>query len=287
LVVAISGAERATEWTGPTDADPTSEPPGQVLEPSVDPTITTVEAESAPAREVTVRDVDVLRTRLELLHDMADGDRKAREAQRISTQADLADAEQRMLDVQRDHRSIRQTLGDLASIVNRQMADGSATRATVNELRTMVLEIRDEGREAVERTQRDTRRSVEQIEAHARMDRDWIGATQSIVERLAEDLARQDRDVAGLREALARADADVLQQRATELEHLAQLREQLAEAVAAIEALGDVTKRQAGQITRLRADLKKATAAPAPKPTAKKQAPRPAAAKRAAPRSRR
>ena len=291
-MVAISGAERATELTGPTDADPTSDQPSQIHEPRADPTIASVESESAPAREVTARDVDVLRTRLELLHDMADGDRKAREAQRISMQADLADTDQRVVDVQRDHRSIRQTLGDLASIVNRQMADGSATRATVNELRTLVLEIRDEGREAVEQAQRDTRRSVEQIEAHARMDRDWIGATQSIVERLAEDLARQDREVAGLREALDRADAQVLQQRAAELEHLAQLREQLAQAVATIEALGDVTKRQAGQITRLRADLKKAAAAPAPKPTAKKQpakkqAPRPAAAKRTAARTRR
>ena len=54
------------------------------------------------------------------------------------------------------------------------------------------------------------------------------------------------------------------------------LREQLAEAVAVIEEIGDVVKRQASQITRLRADLKKATPpvtpAAAKKPAAKKPA---------------
>jgi chromosome segregation ATPase len=295
LVVAIRGAERATDWPARADADagPDRTESAALASTTDDPPAATEAVDlRAPAgpREVTARDVDVLRTRLELLHDMADGDRKAREAHRISLQADLAEAEQRVLDVQRDHRGIRQSLGDLAAIVNRQMADGSATRAEVGQLRATVLEVRAESRSAIEQTQRDLRRSVDQIEAHARMDRDWIGATQTLVERLAEDLARQDREAVDLREAIGRADAELLRQRATELEHIAVLREQLAGAVAMIEELGATTKLQAGQITRLRADLKKATAAPkaaatksaAPKATATTPAARKATGTKAA-----
>ena len=70
----------------------------------------------------------MLRTRLELLHDMADDDRKEREHLRVAVGNGLTEMAQRVRDVQRDHRGIRQTLGDLANIVHRQMADGSATR---------------------------------------------------------------------------------------------------------------------------------------------------------------
>ena len=295
-MVAIRGAERATDWPARADADagPDRTEPAALASATDDPPAATEAVDlraPAAAREVTARDVDMLRTRLELLHDMADGDRKAREAHRISLQADLAEAEQRVLDVQRDHRGIRQSLGDLAAIVNRQMADGSTMRTEVDQLRATVLEVRDESRGTIEQTQRDMRRSVDQIEAHARMDRDWIGATQTLVERLAEDLARQDRETVDLREAIARADAELLRQRATELEHIAVLREQLAGAVTMIEELGAATKLQAGQITRLRADLKKATTAPkaaakkaaAPKAAASKAAARKAAASKAAP----
>jgi septal ring factor EnvC (AmiA/AmiB activator) len=281
VVVAIRGAERATDWRDSTRADPDPRPdrPARTAVESVVEDAPAVDLRApSPTREVTARDVDILRTRLELLHDMADGDRKAREAHRISMQADLADTVQRVLDVQRDHRGIRQSLGDLASIVNRQMADGSSTRALVEQLRTTLVEVRDESRGAVEQTQRELRRSVEQVDAHARMDRDWIGATQALVERLADDLVRQADETGALRAALDRADAELLRQRATELEHIAVLREQLADTVAMIEDLREVTKRQAGQITRLRAEVKKTPTTAAPKAATK-----PAASKKAAP----
>jgi chromosome segregation ATPase len=205
---------------------------------------------------------------------MADGDRKARDAYRISVQADLADMARQIHDVQRDHRGIRQTLGDLAAMVNRSTADVSATLAQIDELRTIVLEVRDESRGAMGAVQRDTRRSLDQLEAHARLDRDWIGATQANVQLIADDLARQHLEAAELRQTVARAEADLVRQQASELEHVATLRDQLAEARAAIENLGEAVKRQTGQITKLRADLKKASSL-APKAAAKKPAAKP------------
>lgn len=229
-----------------------------------------VELLSAP-REVTARDVDVLRTRLELLHDMADGDREERERHRTAVQATLAEMEQRVRDVRRDHRGIRQTLGDLAAMVNRHTEDGTAARVALDELRSAVVEVRADSRDAVQHLQRDTRRSIEQVEAHLRADRDWIGVTQAHVERLANDLARHDREVVGVRAALAHTDKELARRRDAELEHVSVLREQLAEATAAIEELRATSKRQAALITRLRSDVQKATAGPAaPKAAAKK-----------------
>lgn len=233
-----------------------------------------VELLSAP-REVTARDVDILRTRLELLHDMADGDREERDRHRAAVQATLAEMEQRMRDLRRDHRSIRQTLGDLAALVNRHSADGSTVRAALDEVRAGAVEARNDARDAVQHLQRDLRRSIEQIEAHVRADRDWIGATQAHVERLAGDLARQDREAAGLREVVTRNDRDLARQRDAELEHASLLREQLAEATAAIAELRAESKRQAALITRLRADVKKAP----PPPVARKAAAKKPAAK--------
>lgn len=255
-------------------SDRTDTDPGPDLQARV------VELLSAP-REVTARDVDVLRTRLELLHDMADGDREERERHRAALKAALAEMEQRMRDLRRDHRSIRQTLGDLAALVNRHSADGSTVRAGLDEVRAAVLEARHDAREAVQHLQRDTRRSIEQIEAHVRADRDWIGATQAHVDRLGGDLARQDGDAVGLREMVARHDRDLARQRDAELEHASLLREQLAEATAAIAELRAESKRQAALITRLRADLKQAAPPPpaARKATAKKAAATKAAAK--------
>jgi hypothetical protein len=225
-----------------------------------------------PQREVTVRDLDLLRTRLELLHEMADDDRRERERHRSSVQAALTEMAQAVRDVRRDHRGIRQTLGDLANIVNRQIADGSATRVAYDELRSTVAEVREEGRTAAHRIKADTRKAVDQIEAHARMDRDWILATQANVERLAADLARHAREAGTLHDTIERADGALLRQQANELEHVALVREQLAEATALIEELGAAVKRQAGQIAKLRTDVNKATSAPAAKPTAKKSA---------------
>jgi chromosome segregation ATPase len=136
----------------------------------------------------------------------------------------------------------------------------------------------------MQQVQREARKAVDQLEAHARTDRDWIVAAQAHVERLAGDLARHNLETTSLREALERADAELLRQRASELEHIALLREQLAEAVAAIEDIGAVVKRQATQITKLRADLKKATTPPAPAKAAAKKAAAPKVAR--APRSR-
>ncbi|MGH9276475.1 MAG: hypothetical protein ACRDZU_17655 [Acidimicrobiales bacterium] len=262
-MVAIRGAEIA-DRIDLAEKDPSEDQLARVVE--------SLNARSTQPREVTALDVDVLRTRLELLHDMADDDRRERESLRVAVGAGLTEMAQRVHDVQRDHRGIRQTLGDLANIVNRQMADGSAVRTAFDELRNTVVEVRDEGRNAVEQVQRNTKRSVEQLEAHARTDRDWILAAQAHVERLAGDLARHDRETASLRGALERADAELLRQRASELEHIGMLREQLAEAVAVIEEVSAVVKRQAGQITKLRADLKKTTAPPAPAVAAKKPA---------------
>ncbi len=230
-----------------------------------------VELMSAP-REITARDVDILRTRLELLHDMADGDREERERHRGAVQATLEEVEQRMRDVRRDHRGIRQTLGDQAAMVNRLTEDGSAARSTVDDLRSAVLDARTDSRDAVQHLQRETRRSVEQIEAHVRADRDWIGVTQAHVERLANDLAAHDRETGDLRAALARTDRELARQRDAELAHTSVLREQLADATAAIEELRAIAKRQDALISRLRTDLKKATPTAPPAARAKKPA---------------
>ena len=240
-MVAIRGADVA-EAMGDPDTDP-----GADLQARV------VDLLSSP-REVTARDVDILRTRLELLHDMADGDREERERHRLAVHAEIAEMEQRLRDIRRDHRGIRQTLGDLAAMVNRHTADGSAARSALDELRSAVLEVRNDTRDAVQHLQRETRRSIEQLEAHIRADRDWIGATQAHVERLA------------------RAGGDLVQQRDAELERTALLEEQLADAMTAIEQLRAESKRQAALITRLRADLKKAPSAPTPAKATPKRA---------------
>lgn len=244
-------------------------------DPGADLQSRVVDLLNAP-REVTARDVDILRTRLELLHDMADGDREERERHRTAVQAQIAEMDQRLRDVRRDHRGIRQTLGDLAAMVNRHTEDGSAARSALDELRAAVLEARNDTRDAVQHVQREARRSIEQVEAHVRADRDWIGVTQAHVERLAADLARQDSDANGVRATLARTEQEMARQRDAELERTSVLREQLAEATTAIDELRAEAKRQAALITRLRADLKKATAPPAPAAAKKTSAKTPA-----------
>jgi hypothetical protein len=297
-------------------------PPGRLPGPATHgagPLLTAVAGATEPP--VSVRDLDILRTRLELLHDMNDRDRREREQHRRAVQAAVTEMQRQVGDVQRDHRAIRQTVGDLAAMVQRQSAEGSAVREAFDALRAAVVEVRDEGRAGLRQLQRDQRRAVEQLEAHAGMDRDRLGATAAAVERLgaaldaeaarraasaaeveqltrmlegvgvravdaslavervAEDVARQEQAARALRASFGQSSEALAQQQTTELEHVAILREQLAETIAVIEELGAATKRQAGQITRLRADLKKATTAPPDAAPAKRSAAKKASAK--------